>query len=65
MGFMDQIKKVVGIEIDDEDEEEVVEAEEKQKDVKPVRETREERKPIAAAERKPARQVEMLHAMRV
>ncbi len=54
MGFMDQIKKVVGIEIDDEDEEEVVEAEEKQKDVKPVRETREERKPIAAAERKPA-----------
>ena len=58
MGLMDQIKKVVGIEIEDEDEEEVEEAEEKKpRESKPVRETREpreERKPLAAAERKPA-----------
>ena len=57
MGFMDQIKKVVGIEIDDEDEEEVEEVEEKKpREVKPAREVREERKPAPAAERKPVAQ---------
>ncbi len=54
MGFMDQIKKVVGIEIEDEEDEELEEAEEKKaREVKPVRETREERKPVVS-ERKPA-----------
>ena len=61
MGFMDKIKEVVGIEIDDEDEEEVVKEEPKAREARPVREpretreTREERKAApAAAERKPA-----------
>ena len=54
MGFMDQIKKVVGIEIEDDDEDEVEEAEEKKaRENRAAREAREERKP-AAAERKPA-----------
>ena len=56
MGFMDKIKEVVGIEIEDEDEEEVVKKEEpKAKEVRPARETREERKAApVTAEKKPA-----------
>ncbi len=60
MGFMDKIKEVVGIEIEDDDEEEVVAKEEPKarevREARPVRETREERKAAApaAAERKPA-----------
>ena len=49
MGFMDKIKEVVGIEIEDE-EEEVVE----EKKERPVREAREERRAPAVSERKPA-----------
>ena len=61
MGFMDQIKKVVGIEIEDEEDEELEEEEKKPREVKPARETREpreERKPIVP-ERKPAASTRM------
>lgn len=57
MGFMDQIKKVVGIEIEDEEDDELEEAEEKKprenKLARETREPREERKPLVP-ERKPA-----------
>jgi len=59
MGFMDKIKEVVGIEIEDEDEEEVVVEEEKKEKLREraPRETREERRAsisTVSTDKKPA-----------